>query len=1291
MVIRKPVPSSATLDPAVPQEVRGANNTEEETVWQDGAQRQEGEPYNTYPAPPGVPNSLRPGGATNFSSLGEEGNIWAEGIPALSAAGDPSQGSSHGKGADTSQGTLAGQEPDFVPALLRPGGGSKPETNPFKRKMSRSAGAGQGAPTTSSDAPSVPVADFSQLSVNDTSTNPWQPAPDENKSAAPPPVPRLPEQDSAGDNVWASAKPSRQPTPGPASDSAPLLSLPQEDGSAGWEEESKTATVPPPLISTADEDVLEGGKAWDDRGTVDKGKGIAQPPPVPDKGAAGGGGWDMVDVDTRPGPPSRQSSWENFNDEGNALAAAKTAPATGQPTTVAPHLPPRRSSDQPPPKPPRPVDKSETYQIKNINWYDATAAKNPRTSPILVQNANGPCPLVALVNALTLTTPADKTNTALVETLRSREQVSLGLLLDAVFDELMSERRTQPDIPLPDVAELYEFLKGLHTGMNVNPRFIPAPEVVTAFRRTSLTHIHPTERIDMIPGTFEHTQEMTLYSTFAIPLIHGWLPSKDDAVYEALARHAVSYEDVQNLLFREEELEEKLCSPQGLVLEEQQLYQDILTIKSFLSISATQLTRVGLDVIRKAMKPGTVAILFRNDHFATLYRHPQTLELLTLVTDAGYAGHAEVVWESLVDINGESADFFSGDFRLVGGATHDVRSGPSSSHGTVPENWTDALDDDVDDGNSSEWTTVQPRHGRNATPARDGEPPLSPKYEQEDRDLALALQLQEEEDERARLEQDRRRRESLLSEQFIEQQGRPASTSASAMPSPRGGGGGNRAGGPPRARGPTAAVAASRSTTSLTSTASSTRRGPTPMQPGAAAATRPASTSVSSIATNTNPNTNPTTTTSDSNTNASTRPTTQTVRSLLPPLRTARPGGGASAGGGGGAEDEEAPPPSYEQAAKLLPTATDGSSLLRWAVIPAGENLIVNQSTLDPARLNTHQQSIPSHTSIFSSHPNFPPSPNTRNMASSPAGLIPGWFPPTRENYDLILSIWVWFPVAASLQWLTSWYGMGKTSVTSRLNLPGRIGWLTMEVPGFLTLLYHMHALHPPSPNNNPLFKQLEQEGLPWQNKVLAALFVLHYSYRALLFPFLQPSMSPLHLAVWLSGFAFQVINGAMLGSWLAAYGPTTQADWDRQHLTPPPLGTAQFAAGITIFYLGLTANYYHDDELREIRRRVLRRQRRQQQQQHQQGKTGSVVDKHYEIPQAGLFKVMLYPHYFVEWVEWFGFWMAAGWGCVPARCFLFNEIAAMLPRAVSGRRWYVERFGEDKVKGRWAVIPGVW
>jgi hypothetical protein len=243
---------------------------------------------------------------------------------------------------------------------------------------------------------------------------------------------------------------------------------------------------------------------------------------------------------------------------------------------------------------------------------------------------------------------------------------------------------------------------------------------------------------------------------------------------------------------------------------------------------------------------------------------------------------------------------------------------------------------------------------------------------------------------------------------------------------------------------------------------------------------------------------------------------------------------------------------------------------------------------------------------------------------------------------------------------------MGKTSKPNRLNLPGRIAWLTMESPGFLTLLYHMRTLSPAS--------------LSWQNKVLAALFVIHYSYRAVAFPFLQPSMAPIHLVMWVFALAFQVMNGTLLGAWLARYGPTTEGEWAGR------VSTLQFVVGLGVFYVGLMGNYYHDEELREIRRRE---DQRQDAIAKREGRERGSVGKHYAVPEKGLFKKVLYPHYLLEWVEWMGFWMATGWA-MPAGLFLLNEVVSMLPRAVRGRRWYKEKFGEEKIRGRWAVLPGV-
>ncbi|KAL6901176.1 3-oxo-5-alpha-steroid 4-dehydrogenase domain-containing protein [Trichoderma evansii] len=289
--------------------------------------------------------------------------------------------------------------------------------------------------------------------------------------------------------------------------------------------------------------------------------------------------------------------------------------------------------------------------------------------------------------------------------------------------------------------------------------------------------------------------------------------------------------------------------------------------------------------------------------------------------------------------------------------------------------------------------------------------------------------------------------------------------------------------------------------------------------------------------------------------------------------------------------------------------------------------------------------------------------------------LIEGWYPPTRENYELLLFWWqIGFPIGSSLQWVISWYGMGKTSVSSIFNIPGRLAWITMECPGFLTLLYVM----------NTLPQKAGVEDLPFQNRVLGGLFVIHYCYRAVLFPFLQPSMSPIHVGVWGLAICFQLCNALCISSWLSAYGPTTTEAWS------DVCSVSQFIFGIGIFYLGLSSNFFHDEELREIRRREQKRQERIRKKAGGENQAAS-VEKHYQIPQAGLFRYMLYPHYLSEWVEWFGFWMAAGWGCTPARAFLVNEIVSMLPRAVNGKKWYMERFGEDKIKKKWAVIPGVW
>lgn len=153
--------------------------------------------------------------------------------------------------------------------------------------------------------------------------------------------------------------------------------------------------------------------------------------------------------------------------------------------------------------------------------------------------------------------------------------------------------------------------------------------------------------------------------------------------------------------------------------EEEQLMHDINTILYFVDVeNATQLSVFGLDHLTASLAPGSFSILFRNDHFSTLYKHPHSRQLFTLITDAGYASHAEVVWESLVDVNGSNTQFFSGDFRPVG---HAPAAPPSKGHTATRKDASHTVGSN------------QQHHG-------------SPSQEQTDADYAyaLALQFQEE-------------------------------------------------------------------------------------------------------------------------------------------------------------------------------------------------------------------------------------------------------------------------------------------------------------------------------------------------------------------------------------------------------------------------------------------------------------------------------------------------------------------------------------------------------------------
>ena len=314
------------------------------------------------------------------------------------------------------------------------------------------------------------------------------------------------------------------------------------------------------------------------------------------------------------------------------------------------------------------------YQIRQVTLGNGSGS---RKVPILMQNSNGPCPLLALVNAIVISTPADQLDTPLMFFLSSRTQVTIDRLLDAILDNLLT-RHAIGDIPqLPDLEEFHHFLFAIQTGMNANPCFLESQD------------LHQPHNA----GIFVNNRQMELYGSFGVPLIHGWIPSSGNVLHSSLSRVAPNYDDFQAHLVRKTELREKLDTDR-LLPEEATLLEDLYIVEDFLSTTASQLTQDGIRAIQESLTPGATAILFRNNHFSTLHKDPRTNQVYSLITDEGYAEHDEVVWEGFVDVRGQGNGLFSGDFRSISHNAPDVAM-PHDAHqdqslGAVPNTDEDA-------------------------------------------------------------------------------------------------------------------------------------------------------------------------------------------------------------------------------------------------------------------------------------------------------------------------------------------------------------------------------------------------------------------------------------------------------------------------------------------------------------------------------------------------------------------------------------------------------------------------
>ena len=323
------------------------------------------------------------------------------------------------------------------------------------------------------------------------------------------------------------------------------------------------------------------------------------------------------------------------------------------------------------------------HRIKRVEFLG-------RIVPILCQNENGPCPLLAICNGLLLrgsiSLPAGR--------MEVRTEELVQLIANHLFVGNASQQaNANIRKSLDDVIEI---LPGLQVGLDLNLKFTGV-------------------------DSFEFTRQLATFDLAGLRLVHGWTYDPQDS-RTAAAIGNMSYnmliERVVNLRIKLES-GETLTTPaseksvpnsnadEARVLtaesasgsevssnevhvaqivsqphvdseviegkaqvgitcdaptfgvpkapeshENARMHDTLAALEDFLDSTRTQLSYHGLAKLHEFVRENEVCVFFRNNHFSTMFKHEGSLYLL--LTDIGYEHRSEYVWERLTEIDGDT-------------------------------------------------------------------------------------------------------------------------------------------------------------------------------------------------------------------------------------------------------------------------------------------------------------------------------------------------------------------------------------------------------------------------------------------------------------------------------------------------------------------------------------------------------------------------------------------------------------------------------------------------------------
>ena len=285
---------------------------------------------------------------------------------------------------------------------------------------------------------------------------------------------------------------------------------------------------------------------------------------------------------------------------------------------------------------------STSTSILNMNnlVVDTVVFPNGSKSPRLRQNENGPCFVIALINAVLLQSSDSNTLSSLDDNeinktikhfhndiLNKSLAVPPGKVsMDHIYSFLIECLMSIDDNELP-YDTLIETLPLLNDGLLINPSFNNI--LVNDF------NIY-TDTIKSILSIFN----LNVYHGFLMPdhLLSNLSTNNINPTFDHCQDYLVSHIDNENNV-------------------------DTLSneINLFLNNNKTELTDIGYQsLINNQLLPNeTIFLFFRNDHYNTCLKHDGQIYLL--VTDIGYASQSDIVWTQLSIL--DDGDYYNSSFR----------------------------------------------------------------------------------------------------------------------------------------------------------------------------------------------------------------------------------------------------------------------------------------------------------------------------------------------------------------------------------------------------------------------------------------------------------------------------------------------------------------------------------------------------------------------------------------------------------------------------------------------------